>query len=205
MSAWVAPHVEATGSAAAKPSRARAGLVTVAGIVSGLLVAGALVCALAIQVFGYRVIQVSSGSMEPLLRPGDLFVTRPVDIADVEIGDVVLVEQGRDTTIPVAHRVHGVINLRTTILDADTGEKTTQLTRTLQTKGDANERPDAQLVDANSLRGVLWFQLGGLARFLGPLSPQQVFLLAAFAIAAAWGLYEVVRYIRRRDGRGVTS
>jgi signal peptidase len=201
MSTWTASHVEAS----VKPSRARTGLVAAAGIVSGLLVAGALVCALAIQVFGYRVIQVSSGSMEPVLGPGDLFVTRPVDIADVEIGDVVLFEQGRDTTIPVAHRVHGVINLRTTILDADTGEKTTQLTKTLQTKGDANDRPDAQLVDAASLRGVLWFQLGGLGRFLGPLSPQQLFLLAAVAIAAVWGLYEVVRYIRRRDGRGVTS
>lgn len=201
MSAWVAPHVEAP----ARPSRARAGLVAAAGVVSGLLVAGALVCALAIQVFGYRVIQVSSGSMEPLLRPGDLFVTRPVDIADVEIGDVVLFEQGRDTPIPVAHRVHGVINLRTTILDSDTGERTTQLTKTLQTKGDANERPDAELVDARSLQGVLWFRLGGLGRFFGPLSPQQVFLLAALGIAVAWGLYEAIRIVRRRDGRGVAS
>jgi signal peptidase len=201
MSAWVASHVEAP----AKPSRARTGLVAAVGVVSGLLVAAALVCALAIQVFGYRVIQVSSGSMEPLLGPGDLFVTRPVDIADVEIGDVVLFEQGRDTPIPVAHRVQGVINLRTTILDSDTGEKTTQVTKSLQTKGDANEQPDPRLVEARNLRGVLWFRLGGLGHFLGPVSPQQAFLLAAFGIAAAWGLYEVVRFIRRRDGRGAAS
>jgi len=183
--------------------RARTGIVVVAGVVSGLLLAGALVSLLATQVFGFQVIQVSSGSMGPVLRPGDLFVTRPVDIADVQIGDVVLFEQGRDTPILVAHRVHGIVNLRTTIHDAATGERTTQVSKMLQTKGDANPTPDAELVDADRLRGILWFRLPGAGRLFGSLDPRHGLILAALSIAVAWGIYEVVRAAhaaRRRAG-----
>jgi signal peptidase len=173
--------------------------VVVAGILSGLAVAGAFAFAAATQFFGYRVIQVSSGSMEPFLNPGDLFVTRPVDIMDVEIGDVVLFKQGRDTLIPVAHRVVGAVTVRTIITDSATGEKTTQLSRLLRTQGDANDVPDTQYVDASRLEGLLWFRVPGAGRLFGSIGLQGGLLLVALAIGVAWGAFELARILRRRS------
>jgi signal peptidase len=178
---------------------AKRALLVLAGGLSGLLVAGALLFAAATQLFGYDVIEVSSGSMEPLLSRGDLFVTRPIDIVDVEIGDVVLFDQGTDTLIPVTHRVTGIVNVHTTLTDSATGEKTTDISKLLQTQGDANEAPDAQLVEASRLRGILWFRLPGAGRIFGPFGVQQGLLLIALFIGLAWGAYEIVQRRSRRS------
>jgi signal peptidase len=171
-------------------SRVRAGVLVAAGVLSGLVVSAVVLFVAAIQVFGYRVIEVSSGSMEPLLRPGDLFVTRPINIADVEIGDVVLFEQGTDTPIPVTHRVTGIVNVHTTLNDAETGESTKDVSKLLQTQGDANDLPDGELVDADHLDGILWFRVPGAGRLFGPFGVQQGLLLVALIIGLAWGVYE---------------
>jgi signal peptidase len=180
-------------------SRGRKVAVVAAGVASGLLVAMALVFAAAVQVFGYQITQASSGSMEPYLSPGDVFVTRPVDIADVEKGDVVLFDQGRDTLIPVAHRVGGIIRIRTNITDTATGEVTTEVTQVLRTQGDANPQPDSELVDASRLRGIVWFRLPGAGRLFGSLGLQGGLLLVALAIGIAWGIFELVRLLKRHS------
>lgn len=189
------------GPSARKAGRARRAAVAAAGAACGLLLATALVLAAAMQVFGYRVTQASSGSMEPFLEPGDVFVTRPIDIADVEKGDVVLFDQGRDTLIPVAHRVVGVVQLRMNITDSETGEVTTEVTQVLRTQGDANSEPDSQLIDASRLRGVVWFRLPAAGRPLGSLGLQRGLLLVALAIGIAWGLFELARFVKRHSSR----
>jgi signal peptidase len=163
------------------------------------LLATALVLAAAMQLFGYRVTQASSGSMEPFLEPGDVFVTRPIDIADVEKGDVVLFDQGRDTLIPVAHRVVGIVQLKMNITDSETGEVTTEITQVLRTQGDANPEPDSQLVDVSRLRGVVWFRLPAAGRLFGSLGLQGGLLLVALAIGIAWSLFELVRLLKRHS------
>jgi signal peptidase len=196
--------MDATRSFTHQPSVRRAGrvrraAVAVAGATCGLLLATALVLAAAMQLFGYRVTQASSGSMEPFLEPGDVFVTRPIDIADVEKGDVVLFDQGRDTLIPVAHRVVGIVQLKMNITDSGTGEVTTEITQVLRTQGDANPEPDSQLVDVSRLRGVVWFRVPGAGRLFGSLGLQGGLLLVAVAIGIVWGLFELVRLLKRHS------
>jgi signal peptidase len=170
------------------------------GILGGLVVGSALVLVMATEVFGFEVITVRSGSMQPALSAGDVVLTRPVGIRDVEVGDVILFDQGRRTIIPVAHRVVGIINLRTNITDSKTGETTTQVSKLLRTMGDANPAPDQQLVDASRLRGVLWVRLPGAGRLFGDLGLRRGLLLVAVLLALVWGTVEIVG-ARRRSPR----
>jgi signal peptidase len=188
------------GSPAASRHPARTLAIAVIGVLSGLVVGSALALVLATQVFGFEVITVRSNSMEPALDAGDVMFTRPVAIEDVEVGDVILFDQGKRTIIPVAHRVVGIINLRTNITDSETGETTSRTSKLLRTMGDANPAPDQQLVDRSRLRGSLWLTVPGAGRLFGDLGLRRGLLLVAAVIALAWGAFEIVRS-RRRAGR----
>jgi signal peptidase len=176
--------------------------MVVMGIVSGLVVGSALALVMATQLFGFEVITVRSDSMKPTLHAGDVVLTRPVGMKDVEVGDVILFGQGHRMIIPVAHRVVGIINLRTNITDSETGEMTSQVSKLLRTMGDANPEPDQQLVDASRLRGVMWLRLPGAGRLFGELGLRRGLLLVALFIALAWGMFEVEARRRSRRTRG---
>jgi signal peptidase I len=94
--------------------------------------------------FGWQTSVVMSGSMEPTLRPGDVAVVRPVDAADVEPGQIVLVD---DPDHPGQLRMHRVLSADET---------------SVQLQGDANPRPDSSRVDRSAVRGVGAFRLPGL-------------------------------------------
>ncbi|MET9224560.1 signal peptidase I [Lentzea sp. NPDC003310] len=106
----------------------------VRGVVSGVLlaalavaaVAGALVVVLARVGFS----PVLSPSMEPAFAPGDLLVTRAVPVADLRVGDVVVLPR---PDVPGERYAHRVVELT-----ARSGEPV------VRTKGDANESADPQ-------------------------------------------------------------
>lgn len=177
-------------------------LSTVAGVLAsaalGLLVGGLLAALLAVQVFGYHVVTVQSNSMEPALRRGDVIVARPVRIDDVKEGQVVLFEEGRDVRFLAVHRVVGFINLRTNINNTTTGEVTTQESRLLRTKGDANDTEDAQPVDASRLRGRLWFSIPKAGLIFDRVPLQTVLLGVAGLAAAGWLVFELHQRLGRR-------
>ena len=165
----------------------------------GLTLGTLLVALLAIQVFGYKIVTVQSYSMEPALSRGDLVIARPVRIEDVKPGQVILFEEGRDVRLLVAHRVDSVINVTTNVNNTATGEVTTQHSRLLRTKGDANPSPDAEPVDASRLRGRLWFSVPQVGLVLHRVPLQVLLLGVAAASALAWAGYE----LRRRGGRRI--
>jgi signal peptidase len=165
-----------------------------AAIVAGLVLGFAIVAIISTQVFGYRLAAIASESMRPALAPGDLIVTRPVPITDIETDDIILFETGTATKILVAHRVANVVTLNVNITDSETGERRTEQTKILRTKGDANEATDEQPVDTTSYRGLLWLTIPGAGNVLA--SPQPFIVLAA-VIGVIWLLLEVVGYVRR--------
>lgn len=74
----------------------------------GGLVAGFVLLALAPIVLGWRPYTVLTGSMRPVIQPGDVVMDRPVKISDAHVGDVVTFsDPGRDGVL-VTHRIRSI-------------------------------------------------------------------------------------------------
>ncbi|GGV41898.1 MULTISPECIES: signal peptidase I [Paenarthrobacter] len=132
-SAAVETVVETRAEAPAPKSAIRRVTGTVAKVIAvALLVLGALVflfLAIGPRVFGYQTSTMLTGSMAPLINPGDVVVTVPTPIEDVKVGDIITYH------IPVEDQrveTHRITEITTT---ADGGVA-------VQTKGDANNGID---------------------------------------------------------------
>ena len=119
----------------------------------GIAILTAIVVVLILTRFGWRVDSVISGSMEPKIGKGSFVLTRPVEAEEIGIGDVIVFRHtvpGEQTEQKLI--VHRVIN---------TGDGTW-----FQTKGDANEEPDAFVVSDQDVIGRACFHLPYLGRAL---------------------------------------
>ncbi len=130
---------------------------------------------------GWEFAAVLSGSMEPALGVGGLVVIKPAEVPGIKIGDVISFKlPGIDT--PICHRVIDI--------------KETDEGLFFQTKGDANEEPDLDLVSTQDVNGKAVFYtpyvgyLGHLAQFgrtrvalMGQRLPAAVLLITAMGMA----------------------
>ncbi|ABM06873.1 signal peptidase I [Paenarthrobacter aurescens] len=102
------------------------------GIGAGMLILGAMVflfLAIGPRILGYQTSTMLTGSMAPLINPGDVVVTVPAPVTDIKVGDVITYH------IPVEDQrveTHRITEITTT---ADGGVA-------VQTKGDANNGID---------------------------------------------------------------
>ena len=177
-----------------------AGSLRVAGVTAGALVLGILAGAIlltlvATRLFDFHVLTVTSGSMAPAIDSGDLIVTRPVAIGEVEEGDVILFQSGGDR-IPTVHRVVGINEVELQLIDRATGTTDVYVERRLLTMGDANPAPDSGEVTADRLLGEVWFEVPAAGAIAG--RGIAVAFAAAFGLViAAWAAWEIA--IRLRD------
>jgi signal peptidase I len=116
-----APPVRAAVVAVRRVAVTAAFLVCVAGLGSVLAVSLA-------NRAGYQVLGMKTGSMHPVIDPGDLVIAEPVRPADIRNGDVITFREPVGSHAPYTHRV-----VRT-LYGPDGPEFTT--------KGDANPTPD---------------------------------------------------------------
>jgi signal peptidase len=94
----------------------------------------------AVGVFPIYPSVIATGSMEPMIMPGDVILVRKVkDISEVQVGDVI---QFRRDSILISHR----------ILEIKENDKTGISYRT---KGDNNNGPDRELVKPEDIRGEI--------------------------------------------------
>ncbi len=89
---------------------------------------------------------VTTGSMRPDLPPGTLLVVRAVSFGEIGTGDVITYQLQSGEATVATHRVVAV----SAGLDGDT---------TLVTRGDANDIPDAEPVQAVQVKGRLWYSV----------------------------------------------
>ena len=97
-----------------------------------LAVAAFLALAIGPRVLGYQTSTMLTGSMSPLINPGDVVVTQPVPVTDIKVGDIITYH------IPVEDR--RVETHRVTAITAKPDG-----TFVVQTKGDANNGADPWL------------------------------------------------------------
>ena len=110
-----------------------------AGTVSMLVISMAasllLWIGLPLAFLGWSPTLVTSGSMRPLVSPGDVVMIRPASPRDLAVNTVVLYD--RPDTGRILHRI---------VEERPDG--------TFQTQGDANHSPDSEFVHRSDIRGV---------------------------------------------------
>jgi signal peptidase len=81
------------------------------------------------HILDYRTMTMLTGSMAPTIDPGDVVVSTPIDVDDIDVGMVITYHIPIDDHRVVTHRVIDV-------------QHTADRTVTVQTKGDANDAAD---------------------------------------------------------------
>jgi signal peptidase len=174
--------------------------ITVQVVSWTVILAVAVVLCLAVLVprlAGATPYTVLTGSMEPDLPPGSLVVTRPTELSDISVGDVVTYQLRSGEPTVVTHRVVAVG------FDA-TGEPL------LTTQGDANDVADAKPVRAVQVRGTVWYSVPHLGRVNTALDGSQrqtaVYVVAtALLLYAAWMFAGALTSSRRTGATAVTE
>lgn len=126
-------------------------------------------------------LSVLSGSMSPSIPAGSMVIVRPVDGADIEIGDVITYQLRPGDPTLVTHRVVGITY----------GAEPTFITR-----GDANTIVDRDPVRVEQIRGEVWYavpfvghladRLDGAERDLLRQGLAGVLLAASLWCVAGW-------------------
>ena len=121
-----------------------------------VVVIAAILLVLLPAIYSSSIAAVLSGSMLPEMQIGSLAVMRPVNAADITVGDIIAFNPPWDEShVMVSHRVIEVVE----------GE-----TRSFRTKGDANEDPDLDLVPETHVLGRIEYCIPNLGYFLSYVS-----------------------------------
>ena len=102
------------------------------------------------SVFGFSVLQVTSGSMEPEYMTGSVIIVRETDVTELKVGDVISF-YSRDKDISGKVNTHRIIKIEH-MIDGDEPIFTTQ--------GDRNELPDKNKVHSAHVIGKVVYDLG---------------------------------------------
>lgn len=105
------------------------------------------------SILGYKPMSVLSGSMRPVLEPGDMIVAREINPSNVKVDDIITYKVSENTL--VTHRVVEVID--------ENGKLS------FRTKGDANNVEDSSLISQEQLVGTFVFNIpkgGYIANFM---------------------------------------
>lgn len=141
------------------------------------------------SVFGYMSMTVLTGSMEPRLEAGDLIIVKTANLEKAKVNDVITFKNSNNTLI--THRIVDVITENGSI--------------SFQTKGDANNIVDQELVLKEQVIGSLQFHIpkaGHLMNFLK--SPLGLSMLVIFLclIATIGNLKNLTTKFREhKDGK----
>lgn len=103
------------------------------------------------SVFGFSVLQVTSGSMEPEIPVGGIVVVRKVKPESLKVGDVISF-YSNDVDISGKVNTHRIVEIK----QSESGEKI------FRTKGDANEYADTAAVFEIDLVGKMIMNLGSV-------------------------------------------
>jgi len=161
-----AAEIRSTGKPATKPwlRPVLYGAGTVSMLIISMASSLSLWIALPWGFLGWSPTLVTSGSMEPLVTPGDVVMIRPVGADELVPNTVVLFERADDER--VLHRI---------VEELPDG--------TFRTQGDANSVPDSEFLHAENIQGAAVLAVPWVGRPSLWFSEGRVVHLAATAVA----------------------
>ncbi len=168
--------------------RAMAGTLLTIALVAA--VALFLTVALLPRLFGAEMRSVDSSSMEPSVHKGALVIAFPASIADVHQGDVVMFRAPDGSGKAITHRVEAVDGV-------GSGAQ-------FETKGDANDAPDAWRISNQDLMGKVEFNVAHVGGAVDAIrSPAGFVLLMLVPVLLIVFAEAPLRYrsFRSRSGR----
>lgn len=167
------------------PSTARrAAPVTLFALLRAMLLGAfalGLVALAAPPLVGWQVLTEQTGSMAPVLLPGDVVVVRPVSPSSIRAGDVVTFPSPEGTGKLITHRVVSTIPAGNDV--------------TVVTRGDANNDSERWTVKSDGRIGRAVYRLPAIGRGLGLLRLPMarllllvvpIVLLAGIELAKIW-------------------
>jgi signal peptidase len=127
-----------------------------------------------------QVLIVLSGSMDPVMRPGDMVVVESISPDELNVGDVIAYsDPGGKPDVLITHR----------IISVEDGDE-----RVFHTKGDANEDQDSYTVPASNLVGKMVFVIP-YAGYLPAATKNPLVLLVMIVFPALVLILDEVRKI----------
>jgi signal peptidase len=153
-----------------------------------LALLGSLLTVAATNLLGYENYVIYSGSMEPTLKVGSLLLTRPVDVDDLRVGDVITYRSpGNHTTL-----THRIVGMR-----QENGEWV------FETKGDASLTPDPREIILRGRVSKMAFDIPYLGYVVDFARSTQGVVLFLVVPAAGLLAMQAQKAWRVRASRGV--
>ena len=156
-------------------------ILTVAVVTASVYIAACVLMGNVVNVFGYSVLKVETGSMEPTLHVDDYIIIRRCDPNTLMQGDIVsYYSEAKDISdMLVTHRIEAILPDRTYIM-----------------RGDANPVSDELPVNAEHILGV-YVRKSYFYKWLGSFGDgNKIFLLFVFLPLTLVSIYELRSMIR---------
>jgi len=128
------------------------------------------------SVFNCNFFIVQTESMEPVIEPNDLVVSKISKIEDVEKGDIITF-LCTDSSLPVCGQV---ITHRVEEVNKENG-----VVVSLVTKGDNNNACDAKLVTSDNFMGIVVYYSSGIGKFISVMTTGNKAFIFILIIAVA--------------------
>lgn len=124
---------------------------------------------------------VLSGSMMPMMMPGDMIIVNTINPEDLKVGDVIAFQDPYGASNIVTHRIVSI--------DDSSGS------RIFQTKGDANGSPDVFSVPASTVIGKLVFVLPLVGYLPGFLKDNPIVYVLAIIVPVLLLIFSEIQNI----------
>jgi len=153
-----------------------------------LALLASLLTVAATNLLGYNNYVIYSGSMEPTVKVGSLLLTRPADVEDLQVGDVITYRSpGNHTTL-----THRIVSIR-----QQDGQ------RVFTTKGDASLEPDPREIILRGQVSKMAFDIPYLGYVVDFAKSTQGVVLLLVVPAAGLVLIHTRKIWKERASRGV--
>ena len=132
------------------------------------------------SIFGFSILNVLTGSMDPAIKPGDLAIVKNTEPKTIKEGDIITF-QSSDQTL-VTHRVIST--------------KKEDGAIAFETKGDANNVKDEEVVTSEQLIGTYQFKIPKLGYLIDFIKTPLGIFMTVFIVLSILAIEPIKKYLR---------